>query len=401
MARGRTIRLSTLLTATLGALVRVGTPASAPALLVASRAGDLSTGLVAYSTADLPQSTAIAVSRLDGSERRLVTRRPGKDETRWDEQPAWSPDGTDIAFTRTRGVGGRGRQDATATVHVAQVATAASRRISPNASRSAIWSPDGGLIAFSRSEWCFSPRLSGTGLYVVSAEGSELRRVVPDAPRVRDDPKLRRAFYPQAWSPDGRSLLYLEWTADCQSEQIRESLFSVDIRSGDPRLLVTGRTTLRAFGPLSPGTFFGKAAWSPDGRLIAYTHACDAGPGGTVDCDLFVSNADGSRRGVLKRSVWDTGVVWANREEVFFSDERLQTVSVATGRSRSIARNLQSVQHLSLSRDGTKVALVSSVYDKKLGDCVARVALVELDTGRVTRGRRLPSCRRPYSFYMP
>src|SRR5262249_56902900 len=48
------------------------------------------------------------------------------------------------------------------------------------------WSPDGGRIAFLRYDWTRSP---GTGMFVMNADGSRLRRVAAGGNPV--------------WSPDG------------------------------------------------------------------------------------------------------------------------------------------------------------------------------------------------------
>jgi dipeptidyl aminopeptidase/acylaminoacyl peptidase len=103
----------------------------------------------------------------DGTGRRLLAHAP------W-AVPAWSPDGSKIAFWRKDGIylaergGGRLR-------------LIRKRGLSPS------WSPDGTKIAYSDSN----------RIYVMNADGTGQRL-------------LARGYFP-AWSPDGKTIAYLSF----------------------------------------------------------------------------------------------------------------------------------------------------------------------------------------------
>ena len=59
------------------------------------------------------------------------------------------------------------------------------------------WSPDGSRIAFQRSRWKTE---SGHAIYVADSDGRNVRRVASNASQVGGGP---------SWSPDGRLLAYV------------------------------------------------------------------------------------------------------------------------------------------------------------------------------------------------
>jgi TolB protein len=173
-----------------------------------------------------------------------------------DLDPAWSPDGSMIAFARrlkqTRrpdlflmNANGRGRIRLTTT----QVGE-----------RNPSWSPDGRLIAF-------STRTSPSGpsrIFVIGSTGAG-RRALTRQPAGTYDAN-------PAWSPDGTHILF---------ESNRDG--------GFPELYVMNEDGTRQIRLTFNGYVDANAAWSPDGTRIAFVRCC---PDGTNE--IYVMNADGT-----------------------------------------------------------------------------------------------------------
>ncbi|HEX9166542.1 MAG TPA: DPP IV N-terminal domain-containing protein, partial [Gemmatimonadales bacterium] len=144
-------------------------------------------------------------------------------------QPAFSPDGRQVAYWTPRGAGW---DLVVAQADLSEPRTVAtSLQIGP-----ASWSPDGSWLAFASNAW-------GTGLdlAIVPAAGGEIRRLTTSP-----------AFeVPMAWHPSGDRLAYLQ---TAEGGTIRTSVVSLAGGEGTP-LLSDGRPHV--------------AAWSPDGSLVA------------------------------------------------------------------------------------------------------------------------------------
>ena len=194
----------------------------------------------------------IAVSRPDGSERRLVPLPDASGTAGW---PAVSSDGkrvafvfaTDPAFAGPRNlwtvsVGGDDFKELSSTGDV-QISA---------------WSPDGEHIAFMNGEM--------EDIYVVRADGTELHHVA-------------RGGEP-AWSPDGKRIAFSD----------RGQISVVDSSGGTPMVV-------------SPNG--GMPAWSPDGKRLAFLHGK---PCGHVTCNrVFIVDVGGGRARPVGPQLYEAG----------------------------------------------------------------------------------------------
>lgn len=140
---------------------------------------------IAYRRNPDPQSdhADIWLMDLDGSHKRNLTHEPESDN--W--SPAWSPDGSRIAFASTRDGG---------TLSLWTMAADGSdlRRVTEGHGEYPDWSPDGRWLVYAAP-----PGSAGTyDLWIVAAEGGEPRQLT-STPGTE--------FVP-AWSPDGSSIAY-------------------------------------------------------------------------------------------------------------------------------------------------------------------------------------------------
>ena len=165
-----------------------------------------------------PDGTQIAFTRdLDRTQRQttsevFIMNADGTDPQRLthnnviDAYPSWSPDGHSLVFTSTRS----GRWE----VFVIQLATRTATQLTggdeDTASAAPDWSPDGTQVVFER--FLRKPGIVPKTIYVMSAEGQHLRPALPD-PGPNAPPTFR--YFPR-WSADGQRILFYEakWFRD-------------------------------------------------------------------------------------------------------------------------------------------------------------------------------------------
>ena len=225
--------------------------AAAAVLLLAGcfGGGDGSADLAFVSTRD--GDYAIYVMNVDGGNQRRLTPSDVANPTSPQElffqiEPAWSPDGSEIAFAS--------RRNGTYDIYVMSADGTGTRELTSGKQNDnhPTWSPDGSQIAFERDG----------DIYVMDADGSGLQPI-SDVGAEETDP---------AWSPDGTWLAYVHRTPGGPISEVW-----VMHPDGSDRRELTHQNA----EPLGP-------AWSPDSSRIVFSNNPSSKP-----YELFTIGLDG------------------------------------------------------------------------------------------------------------
>ena len=180
-----------------------------------------------------------------------------------DASPAWSPDGTRIAFVSNRSLPDPDRSEDTNIYVVDTKPGAEPRQLTtfpgPDSGRPA-WSPDGQWIAYLQGD---EPRLSAYQL-----EKLALVPAAGGAARVLTQALDRPVFGPLVWAPDGKALTFL--VADDRAAYVGRTT----VAGGAVERLTTGRRTVSA---MSPGTDGALAVLSGTSGELDEVHALEGG----------------------------------------------------------------------------------------------------------------------------
>ena len=188
-------------------------------------------------------SSEIVTSALDGSDLRKLTSNKAVDA-----YPAWSPDGTQIAFYSDRAM----RQAHGLHLYIMDSDGSDERSLVSSSLISArqppAWSPDGSRIAFAAIQ-SDPTELGYTTRYIVHT-------VRPDG---SDLTELGDAASSPAWSPDGTRIAFIR-----EGDETR-GLYTMDPDGGDQRLLWSF--------DIDGNYWYNNLSWSPDGSEILYGSA--------------------------------------------------------------------------------------------------------------------------------
>ncbi|MDA2939056.1 serine/threonine-protein kinase [Acidobacteria bacterium AH-259-A15] len=249
--------------------------------------------------------------------------------------PSLSPDGKSLVYTsRASGnwdiylqrVGGQNPINLTRDSEAADTAPA--------------FSPDGEHIAF-RSE------RGGGGIFVMGATGESVKR-------------LTDFGYNPVWSPDGREILCamenVNWSPQGRS-MVGSQLWAVDVASGEKRQVTRGEDAVQPH-------------WSPHGERIAYWGLRKGG-----QRDIWTIPAEGGEPvPVTSDAALDWNPIWSpDGDYLYFSSDRGGSMNLwrvpieektgkVLGSPEAVTSGVSvSTHHLSLSRDGRRLAYAARV----------------------------------------
>jgi CSLREA domain-containing protein len=188
----------------------------------------------------------IFVMNQDGSNAVNVTNNAADDQ-----QPAWSPDGTKLAFMSTRTLGQYQvfKMNADGT-NVVQISDNSMPHYTPT------WSPDGSRLLFEGDNGDF---------YLANPDGTNLMRLT-NSPEIEANTD---------WSPDGTKILFTKIPTTGGTSTYELYVMNAD---GTNPVQLTNNTAYDDWGQ-----------WSPDGtRIVFQTNR------GSLASEVYVMNADGS-----------------------------------------------------------------------------------------------------------
>jgi dipeptidyl aminopeptidase/acylaminoacyl peptidase len=310
------------------------------------------------------------VARTDGSRVRELTAGVWRDSA-----PAWSPDGTRIAFLSDR--------DGTTQLHVVFADTGEMAQLThvQRAPAGLRWSPDGRQIAFTTTipdedpilrveppkkphgaEWAkgatIVDRLSWQRDGVGPVEKGYTHVLVVDATIGGTPRQLTNGTFNHGdpeWSADGRTL-YISGTRKPDAEYLRNDseIYAVDVASGSIKPLTDRK------GPDANPTV------SPDGRWIAYTGYDDRNETSTLS-NLYLMDRDGGAKRLWQGRLSESpaNLAWAHDGSgLYFTTGEKGSTSVyfapLTGELRRLTDGVQELSGLSIADTGQAAAVRST-----------------------------------------
>jgi len=227
-----------------------------------------------------------------------------------DDEPAWSPDGSRIAFSRGRG-------ESRDIYLVDADGSNLVRRTNNYSSMSPSWSPDGEWIAFTG---CCNT--GSAGVYRMKADDDGTSPVtIIDRPGYDAEP---------AWSPDGTRIAFV---SDWDAYDFTYDIFTADTAGAAITQVTDG------FGYNGSLIEYHNPAWSPDGRKFAVV-SCRQSAVTCASGTLSVLNADGTGLVPLADTTGAGRLTWSpdGQYVAFGSSGSIRWVS-ADGSARGVIIN--------------------------------------------------------------
>jgi Tol biopolymer transport system component len=200
----------------------------------------------------------VYVMDADGSNLTRITNEAARG--RWAAHPAWSPDGSEIAYVAIWHQEVPHRSE----IYLTDAAGQATRPLTATPEGKSTWqpswSPDGKQIAF------VSDRDGSPDIYILAKGGGSLRRVTHTAG------ENRHSWNP-SWSPKGHEIAFNS------NRSGKDEIYVIDLNEDRQRALTaTAGEGKESWTP----------AWSPDGEMIAFASNRDGRD------ELYIMDAEGS-----------------------------------------------------------------------------------------------------------
>jgi Tol biopolymer transport system component len=209
--------------------------------------------------------------------------------------PAWSPDGKQIAFSRTTTTATEPAEQTG--IWVVNTDGSGERllnsRPEPQHTNSPAWSPDGTRLAFERGTFDNSGQALTSAVFIMRTDGTDERQITPPDRKLGDHPQ---------WSPDGSTILFRDNVGTPTKAFKPSALYTVH-PDGSGLTNLTGS---------DPSLQYLSGSFSPDGKSIVVPRVHR----GSHDdqAELYVLNAAGAvQRLVVENPNWQSMVRWSPR----------------------------------------------------------------------------------------